>query len=132
MKPKYFVLLPALAVTASLAALAPDAGRAAAGAAHPNLCAPPAGAQELVDPPNVEVWNLPLDAQGEHELILAVHHGGKDTNERYCYRYRWNGIVQTIAPTIRVHQGEHFAIRIVNDVAGQSKGEHVASTAIPP
>jgi FtsP/CotA-like multicopper oxidase with cupredoxin domain len=36
-----------------------------------------------------------------------------------------------MAPTIRVHPGEHFAVRIVNEIAGASKGEAVASTAIP-
>ena len=35
--------------------------------------------------------------------------------------------MQTIAPTIRVRRGEHFAIRIVNDIGGPSQGEHVSS-----
>ncbi len=132
MNARRFVLLPALAAVASMATVAPNAGFAAAGVSHANMCAPPAGAQELVDPPNVEVWNLPLNAQGDHELILAVHHAGHGAGERFCYRYLWSGVVQTVAPTIRVHQGEHFAIRIVNDIVGPSKGEGVASTAIPP
>jgi FtsP/CotA-like multicopper oxidase with cupredoxin domain len=131
MKATRFFLLPAFVVMASMAGVAPSSGLAAAGASHANFCAPPAGAQELADPPNVEVWNLPRNAQGEHELILAVHHAGHGADERYCYHYRWNGVVQTVAPTIRVRQGEHFAIRIVNDIAGPSKGERVASTAIP-
>ncbi len=80
----------------------------------------------LVEPPNVEVWNLPRNASGERELILAVHRSAG----RYCYRYTLNGQVQTVAPVIRVRRGEQFALRIVNDLAGESPGEHVASTQI--
>lgn len=116
----------------SLGVVFPHAGLAAAGTSHANPCSPPAASAELVEPPNVEVWKLPLNAQGERELILAVHTGGHGAGLRYCYRYVWNGEVQTVAPAIRVRQGEHFAIRIVNDIAGASKGERVASTAIPP
>jgi FtsP/CotA-like multicopper oxidase with cupredoxin domain len=74
------------------------------------------------------MWTTPLDAQGEHELILTVHKDG----DRYCYRYRWDGAVQTVAPTIRVKPGERFAIRIVNEIAGPAGGETVASNALPP
>ncbi len=81
-----------------------------------------------MEPPNVDVWNLPLNATGEHELILAAHGDAK----AFCYRYEWNGSVQTVAPTIRVRPGEHFAVRVVNDISGPSKGERVASTAVPP
>jgi FtsP/CotA-like multicopper oxidase with cupredoxin domain len=80
-----------------------------------------------VEPPDVDVWKLPVDASGEHELILSVHQDG----DRYCYRYVWNGAVQTIAPTIRTMRGEHFAVRIVNDLAGASRGENVSSAKIP-
>jgi FtsP/CotA-like multicopper oxidase with cupredoxin domain len=91
-------------------------------------CRPPAATRQIVEPPDVVVGNLPLDASGEHELILAVH---KDS-ERFCYRYRLNGAEQNVAPSIRVHRGEHFALRIVNDLAGPSSGERVASSALPP
>ncbi len=70
--------------------------------------------------------NAPLNAAGEHELVLAVH---RDAST-FCYRYVWNGAVQTVAPVIRVRRGEHFALRIVNDIASQSQGERIASTAI--
>ncbi|MGB9428650.1 MAG: multicopper oxidase domain-containing protein [Gammaproteobacteria bacterium] len=83
---------------------------------------------DVQEPPDVAMWNAPLDASGEHELILGVHHDG----ERFCYRYTWEGVVHTMAPTIRVRRGEHFAIRIADDIAGQSRGESVASTALPP
>ena len=131
MNAKRYLLLSAFLVTASIG-VAPTAGFASAATSHANLCAPPSTSRELVEPPNIEVWNLPLDAQGEHELILAVHHAGHGSSERFCYRYSWNGAVQTVAPVIRVHQGEHFAIRIVNDITGPSKGERVASSALPP
>ncbi|HMF29578.1 MAG TPA: multicopper oxidase domain-containing protein, partial [Candidatus Cybelea sp.] len=131
MNAKRFVLLPAFVVMASLAGVAPNAGFAAAGASHANICAPSTGTREFVEPPNVDAWNLPLNAEHEHELILAVHSAGHGNAARFCYRYSLNGVAQTVAPVVRVHPGEHFAIRIVNDIASPSKGERVASTAIP-
>lgn len=85
---------------------------------------PPAGI--FVQPPDVDVATLPRNAQGEHELILSAH------RHVLCYRYKLDGIAQTVPPTLRVHRGEHFAIRIVNDLNGPSRGENVASTALPP
>ncbi len=121
-------LLPWLGLIALLggAAFAPAAGSLPRVPAH--ACASPLIGQTIAPPPDVQMWTAPLDAQGEHELILAVHKDG----DRYCYRYTWNGAVQTVAPTIRVKPGERFAIRIVNDIAEQSKGEVVPSTALPP
>lgn len=127
MNAKSFVLLSALVVGVSIAGLVPGAGAAAVGSQHPGACGPNPHSRELVEPPNVDVSTLPLDAQGQRELILAVHKDG----DRFCYRYSLNGSVQTVAPTIRARRGERFAIRIVNDIAGQSRGEHVASTEIP-
>jgi FtsP/CotA-like multicopper oxidase with cupredoxin domain len=120
-------LLPLLAFVTFLGgvAAAPAAGPSPALPEHP--CGPPLTGREIARPPDVEMWNAPLDAQGEHELILAVHKDG----DRYCYRYTWNGVTETVAPTIRVKRGERFAIRIVNDIAAQSKGETVPSTALP-
>ncbi|MEO6912492.1 MAG: multicopper oxidase domain-containing protein, partial [Candidatus Baltobacteraceae bacterium] len=94
---------------------------------HIPACGAPVSARDLQEPPDIEVWKLPVDAGGERELILSVHRDGP----RFCYRYVWNGGVQTIAPAIRVHRGEHFALRIVNDITTQSKGERVASTTLP-
>ncbi len=101
------------------------------GAAAPmkvHVCGAFTSTRELMEPPDVDLWKQPVDANGEHELILAVHEDG----DRFCYRYNWNGSVQMVAPTIHTMRGEHFAIRIVNDLAGPSRGESVASTAIPP
>ncbi|MGA9853440.1 MAG: multicopper oxidase domain-containing protein [Gammaproteobacteria bacterium] len=80
----------------------------------------------IVEPPDVDMWNAPVDASGDHELILVVHRD----DDRFCYRYHWNGAVQTVAPAIHVRRGEQFAIRIVNDIASQSLGESAPSTAI--
>lgn len=75
------------------------------------------------------MWDAPVDASGEHELILAVH--TDDGGNRFCYVYHWNGAVHYVAPAIHVRRGERFAIRIVNDISSPSHGESVAATAIP-
>lgn len=102
----------------------PGAGVAKA-PAKPSPCGPPLSGS-FSEPPNVDVWTLPKDAGGQHELILAVHRDG----DRFCYRYRLNGTAETVAPAIRVHRGERFDLRIVNDISGQSRGEFVSSTVI--
>ncbi len=112
-----------------LGALSPSAALGAR--PMPIFCGPTTAPRELVEPPDIDVAKLPRNAAGEHELILTVHTDGRGLAQRYCYTYVWGGEKQTIAPTIRVHRGEHFAIRIVNDIAGASKGDRVASTAIP-
>ncbi len=113
--------LSAVPSRSDLAAAAP------APVAHP--CGTAMSSSRVVqDPPEVEMWKAPVDASGEHELILAVHHDG----EAYCYHYTWNGVVHVASPTIVVKRGERFAIRIVNDIGSQSRGESVASTAILP
>jgi FtsP/CotA-like multicopper oxidase with cupredoxin domain len=121
-------MLPWLVFAAFLSggALAPAAGSSPLPALHP--CGLPLAGRAIAPPPDVAMWKAPLDAQGEHELILAVHKDG----DRYCYRYTWNGVAQTVAPTIRVKSGERFAIRIVNDIQSQALGEAVPSSALPP
>lgn len=119
-------LIGALLVLAGIASFVPVNGIASSASAKVPACGAVRTSRELVEPPALDLWKLPVDASGEHELILAVHKDG----DRYCYV--WNGTVEAIAPTIRTMRGEHFAIRIVNDLAGPSRGERVASTAIPP
>ncbi|MGH8115661.1 MAG: multicopper oxidase domain-containing protein, partial [Rhodanobacteraceae bacterium] len=75
------------------------------------------------------MWQAPVDASGEHELILAAH--TDDGGNRFCYVYRWRGVVHYVAPAIHMRRGETFAIRLVNDLDGPSPGETVPSTAIP-
>lgn len=113
------------------AGTAPRAGLASGPAPQKLACGAFGGPGELVEPPDIEVWKLPVNATGEHELILSVRTDGKADSQRYCYRYMFNGVAQTVAPTIRVRRGEHFAIRIVNEIGGPSAGAHVASTALP-
>ncbi len=131
MKSRLFVWFGSALVLVWVGSAAPSPTLAAAPARpSPSFCGPLGGPRDLVEPPDVEVWKLPLNASGERELILAVHTDGHDATQRFCYRYVWNGAVQTMAPTIRVRRGEHFAIRIVNDISGPSKAEHVSSAAL--
>ena len=102
-------------------------GAASPHAAGPSVCGSQRPSPGIEEPPNVDVSALPLDATGEHELILAVHRSGA----HFCYRYRWNDAVWTTAPTLWLRRGERFAVRIVNDIVSQSKGESVLSSAIP-
>ncbi len=108
--------------------LLPPVGFAATAPAVTGACGPVASPHGVIIPPqDVDMWKAPLDASGDHELILAVHQDG----DRFCYRYRWQGVVHTVAPAIHVRRGERLAIRVVNDITGQSPGESVPSTAIP-
>lgn len=131
MKSRRFAWLGIAVLLAGGASATPASSVAATAKAGPSFCGPLGGPQELVEPPDIDVSKLPLNATGEHELILAVHTDGRGAAQRYCYRYEWGGSVRSVAPTLRVHPGEHFAVRIVNEIAGPSKGERVASTAIP-
>lgn len=122
------LLWPGLVVfLAALGNVSPEPGITSQGRAPATACAPIAASRELVEPPTVEIWKLPVNATGEHELTLTVHRDAV----RFCYRYKLNGSVQAVAPALRVRRGEHFAIRIVNDLAGQSRGEFVSSVVLP-
>lgn len=70
----------------------------------------------------------PLNDRGRHELILRV----ANVKDRFCYRYMLGGVEQHVAPVIRVHRGETFAIRIVNEISGPAKGAAMAASALPP
>lgn len=94
---------------------------------HAPICGARNTSHDLIEPPDVEMWTLPRNADGDPELILAVHRSG----DQFCYRYRLNGVEQTTQPTIRVRRGERFALRIVNDIRTPSAGERVASNALP-
>jgi FtsP/CotA-like multicopper oxidase with cupredoxin domain len=79
-------------------------------------------------PPAIEMWRMPKNDRGVHELILAVHRDG----DRFCYNYHLGGVTLRQTPTIHVRPGDAFAIRLVNDIASQSKGEYVNASALPP
>ncbi len=106
---------------------APNAAQGAQAAAHVSPCGPLETSHEIVEPPDVEMWNAPVDASGLHELILGVHRD----HDRFCYRYAWRGDVYTVSPAIRVHRGERFALRIADDIVSRARGESVPSTALP-
>ena len=84
--------LLALAVLCATS-LVPQASVAATAPAAVGACGPMMHPTSVVAPQAVNIWEAPLDASGEHELILAV-----DTDEggdRFCYVYRWHGMVQS-------------------------------------
>lgn len=114
-----FGLLGLIALPPAFAAPAPTAT---------GTCGPIGHAHNVIEPPAVDMWKAPMDASGEHELILAVHRDGR----RFCYTYLWHGALHTTAPVIHMRRGESFAIRLVNEISGPSLGESVPSTAIPP
>lgn len=105
----------------------PGAPNAAAKAPKSHPCGPLPSGDAFVEPPDVDVSRLPLDSAGRHELIVAVERDG----DRFCYRYRWNGATQTVAPTIRIRAGERFDMRVANEISAPSRGLTVASNAIP-
>lgn len=89
-------------------------------------CGAPVPAGPLVDPPQIEVGRLPLDDRGQHELILRVagDHG------RFCFKYALNGAEQHVAPILRVHRGERFALRVVNELRGPATGASIPASAL--
>lgn len=92
------------------------------------ICGTPWEAGVLTRAPDVEVSTLPLNDRGRHELILRI----ANAKQRYCYRYTLNGSEQHVPPVIRVHRGESFAIRIVNELRGPASGATMAASALPP
>jgi FtsP/CotA-like multicopper oxidase with cupredoxin domain len=114
-------------VVVCTAGLTPQSGAAATAPPAVGACGPVSHSRNVVEPQAVNMWDAPLDASGDHELILAVH---KD-KDRFCYAYRWQGVEHTVAPVIHMRRGERFAIRIVNDISSRSLGEDAPSTAIP-
>lgn len=106
---------------------APRATLATAAPPAASACGPITRASIVVEPQAIDMRDAPIDAAREHELILAVHRD----KDRFCYVYRWRGLVHTTAPAIHVRRGERFAIRLVNDIASPRLGESAPSTAIP-
>lgn len=121
----HFRSIALLVAFAAAAVLLPEAAGSAP-APRASICQVPARGV-FTEPADVEVATLPLNAQGEHEVILAVHRDG----ERFCYHYDVHGVSYPAAPTLRVHQGEHFALRLVNDISGKSLGEFASSKSLP-
>jgi FtsP/CotA-like multicopper oxidase with cupredoxin domain len=80
------------------------------------------------EPPDLYIWKLPPAVNGEPEVILSVHNVGS----RFCYTYRTSDGRILVAPTLRVHPGERFALRVANDIKGPSAGETVSADQLPP
>ncbi|MBS0381483.1 MAG: multicopper oxidase domain-containing protein, partial [Proteobacteria bacterium] len=116
-------------VVLSATGLAPQSGLAAPAPIATAACGPVAHSTAVDEPQSVDMWEAPVDASGDHELILAVH--TDEGGNRFCYVYRWQGAVHYVAPAIHVRRGERFAVRIVNDISGPSPGEDVPSASIP-
>jgi len=124
------MIKPPIAMAAAALLVASSAGvRQATGsaAAAPSVCGPATLAGPFADPPDVAMDEQPANSEGEHELILAAHRD----KDRFCFHYHAGGAERVGAPTIRVHAGERFALRVVNDISGPAKGESVASSALP-
>lgn len=100
-------------------------GRAAAPLSSPCTFADSGATVE--HPPAVDMWRMPKNDLGVHELVLSVHRDG----DRFCYNYRADGANHRKTPVIHVRPGEVFAIRLVNDVPSQAKGEFVNAAALP-
>lgn len=95
---------------------------------HVPRCEGPIAAGTLPEPPNIDVAALPLDDLGRHELILRVVRDGP----RFCFHYVLNGEPQIVAPTLRMHRGERFAIRLVNEIAGPAPGATMRASELAP
>ena len=51
---------------------------------------------------------------------------------RFCFRYTLNGAPQSVPPTLRVHRGERFAIRLVNEISGPAPGATMKASTLAP
>lgn len=91
-------------------------------------CGAAAGSGALTEPPNVEVATLPLDDLGRHELIMRVRRDGG----HFCFQYALDGVPQTVPPTLRMHRGERFALRLVNEISGPAPGATMKASALAP
>lgn len=113
MTPRVLLLLaPAFCILAVFAT--PRHAHAVTGATLP--CGSDAVRGVLTEPPFIDAHTLPTNAQGLRELVLHVAR----FKDRFCYRYQWDGATQTTAPTISVHRGERFAIRLINDLGSSA------------
>lgn len=120
---------PLLAAAFTVAALGTAHAQQRAVVPHQTpQCGGTIAAGPLVEPPQIDVGTLPLDDLGRHELILRVARDGP----RFCFRYMFNGAPQIVPPTLRMHRGERFAIRLVNEISGPAPGATMKASALPP
>lgn len=91
------------------------------------MCGSPIRSGSIAEPPTIAVSSLPLDDRGWPELILRVYKSG----DRFCYRTAATGSERSDSPVLRVHPGERFAVRVVNEMDGEAAGADVAASALP-
>lgn len=96
--------------------------------AAPAVCGGPVSPGAIGEPPSIAMASLPLDDLGRHELVLHVRRDGQP----FCYNYTFNGAPQHVAPVLRVHRGERFALRIVNDLTSIAPGGAMPASALAP
>ncbi len=94
---------------------------------HASPCALIDSSATVLHPPAIDMWRMPKNDLGVNELILSAHRDG----ERFCYNYQLGGMTHHQTPVIHVRPGEAFAIRLVNDIPSQAKGEHVNASSLP-
>jgi FtsP/CotA-like multicopper oxidase with cupredoxin domain len=122
---RLFLIVVALTVSVSGSA---RAQQVAVSPKHAPQCGGAIAAGTLLEPPNVDVATLPFDDLGRHELILRVVRDGR----RFCFHYTLNGTPQIVAPTLRMHRGERFAIRLVNEISGPAPGATMKASLLAP
>lgn len=125
MTSRLFIISAALLMVFAALLNGPHFSHASSAATLPCGSDSPAGV--LAEPPLVRMQSLPVNAQGLHELVLHV----ANDKDRFCYRYRWNGEDRWIAPTISVHRGERFALRLINDLPAPAPSSAYAPTLQP-
>src|SRR5579864_9516499 len=96
-------------------------------ASHASPCALIDSSATVLHPPAIDMWRMPKNDLGVNELILSAHRDG----ERFCYNYQLDGMTHHQTPVIHVRPGEAFAIRLVNDIPSQAKGEYVNASSLP-
>lgn len=123
-------LVPLLVVAAATIGISASAHarKAAVPPEHAAPCGSAIAPGALLEPPNVDVASLPLDDLGRHELIMRVLHDG----DRFCFHYSLNGTEHHVAPVIRTHRGERFALRLVNEIGGSAPGALMKAGELTP
>src|SRR5579863_136477 len=116
----------ALALLCILPFAVGGASTSSASSPKPAACGVPVPSGLLAEPPQIQVGSLPRNDRGNPELILRVVRQG----DRFCYRYILNGQPEEQAPILRVHRGETFAIRLVNELQGTARGATPAASAL--
>lgn len=125
---RLFALFAAAILLMAVAAGKPALRGAGNGAAAPPLaCGKPIPPGAFIEPPALALDALPLDDLGRHELIMRVVRAGG----RFCFQYTLNGVEQNVAPTLLVHRGEHFAVRLVNEIGGPAAGATMKASRLP-